>query len=1079
MSKIALYFDLQKAIDRTKLVQVQRTVTRKNGTTFLQNFWVNPSDVKSSDKVIGNQKVLDDFNDQQKKAAQQTNNTLITFNQSAYDQLKNDREKAMEYAEKCGVQFTKTDKEGKPLSEAIRWMRCQMAVSKLSKTAPAITVPTLSLKSLPQNFDTMDKKSKMVELLKNNSRKELMDFARRNGITWSETDKSGNTLSESIIWMRASMAIQKFIEGKSLADLTSTSGNKVAPTQQKTTQTPPPPSDKMEIPVGATERQKNIINLLNNVSDPEELKLYKSIGIVAEDDDAKAFIKGKLKPRYDEWKTGHAPNSGGSQASSSTSFGQGLSDELNSTFKGIPKKALKEVFTKFHNNFSMYGMLYPRMAFRTSSSNKLSVNLDVADRDWGDKNTIEGVLRLTTSFFSGYNTDGTKIINDSYNLDQCTKDYDPKKEGFLSVLNHIAKQDADLKDECDRIAGIYDSMMSKVGYNHELLNQVLKNRYSTITQEIKTFEDTQKKVSTIISILKNKGYSDAQIDSTMEHNRYSDWGSLIAYDHRGYPIRDANNNRVYIDLTHEPEWEPNWGYMAYSADMRIVQKTLKGEPHPDTEKIAALRTITPQTWLEIRALECDMAGVEVFNPQTGTSVDLRNSSMKPEDWDNLTMSNSYELKPKQGMDDVDYVFGNLYHMLMSVDVKQNLSYKVPQYAPKSAANDHGSDWTGNFDFYQGLGGRLTQMSIYPSPQLTFDQMNAKTKEVLDSEKVFSKKYLEDARKFAEDNGDSQFNSSRSYWFTPPTDPEEIKKVKAQSIGIKKGSSFKDVNGTPGGDVLQNLIQSIASYCPQMKTARYNTSDKLRKHVDDVLEYTPTMFSDGSSSQTPQTPAEVLRKLREEAFPQINCTLQTCDSTVNNKNETLVKHNWDKGMRGSSGNRLYGHITGVFHKSYEVRNSIQEEKFKENCKKFNETPKVYFHGTNHSGVSGIIGVDGHFIVPKDSHDASKKGLKYAGGMLGPGVYLAEMAGKSSGYFGTWGAGYNKEGCLLICESILGNHFTSSDYSKSKNAPSSYDSVSMKAGTNTGRTILRADEWCVRNPDFVFPKYIMDMEVKDRV
>ena len=34
------------------LVQVQRTVSRQ-GKTFLQNFWVKPSQVKSTDRVIG------------------------------------------------------------------------------------------------------------------------------------------------------------------------------------------------------------------------------------------------------------------------------------------------------------------------------------------------------------------------------------------------------------------------------------------------------------------------------------------------------------------------------------------------------------------------------------------------------------------------------------------------------------------------------------------------------------------------------------------------------------------------------------------------------------------------------------------------------------------------------------------------------------------------------------------------------------------------------------------------------------------------------------------------------------------
>ena len=49
-----LTFDLNKSA-MTGKVQVQRTVNR-NGTTFQQHFWVNPSDVKETDKVIGQTK---------------------------------------------------------------------------------------------------------------------------------------------------------------------------------------------------------------------------------------------------------------------------------------------------------------------------------------------------------------------------------------------------------------------------------------------------------------------------------------------------------------------------------------------------------------------------------------------------------------------------------------------------------------------------------------------------------------------------------------------------------------------------------------------------------------------------------------------------------------------------------------------------------------------------------------------------------------------------------------------------------------------------------------------------------------
>ena len=55
MSSVRVVFDLNKANKNlTNLVQVQRMVTR-NGKTFTQNFWVLPSQVKSTDRVLSTQ----------------------------------------------------------------------------------------------------------------------------------------------------------------------------------------------------------------------------------------------------------------------------------------------------------------------------------------------------------------------------------------------------------------------------------------------------------------------------------------------------------------------------------------------------------------------------------------------------------------------------------------------------------------------------------------------------------------------------------------------------------------------------------------------------------------------------------------------------------------------------------------------------------------------------------------------------------------------------------------------------------------------------------------------------------------
>ena len=47
-----IIFDLNKSLDKTRLVQVQRTVQGKNGQ-YTRMQWVKPSDVKDTDKVVG------------------------------------------------------------------------------------------------------------------------------------------------------------------------------------------------------------------------------------------------------------------------------------------------------------------------------------------------------------------------------------------------------------------------------------------------------------------------------------------------------------------------------------------------------------------------------------------------------------------------------------------------------------------------------------------------------------------------------------------------------------------------------------------------------------------------------------------------------------------------------------------------------------------------------------------------------------------------------------------------------------------------------------------------------------------
>lgn len=96
MSDIKQYLLMKSKRDLSKLVKVQRQVSR-GGKVFSQYFYVKPSDVKTTDKVVGGQQNLI------KPPAAQTNlSTSLDINQ--FNSLaSSDKAKALEYLKSCGI----------------------------------------------------------------------------------------------------------------------------------------------------------------------------------------------------------------------------------------------------------------------------------------------------------------------------------------------------------------------------------------------------------------------------------------------------------------------------------------------------------------------------------------------------------------------------------------------------------------------------------------------------------------------------------------------------------------------------------------------------------------------------------------------------------------------------------------------------------------------------------------------------------------------------------------------------------------------------------------------------------------
>lgn len=182
---------------KTGKVQVQRMVSR-NGKTFTQMFWVNPSDVKATDKVLTPATPVES-EDTIPVSIEDLQNTRKTMGMQY----------ALDIAKMAGITWAHSD------NPSINWMRCMMAVKKASGVATSkrsskqLETPTLTTSIFPELAKEVDDapsgKAKVSLLVTSMGRGGVIKWAKSTGITWKEADNAG------VNWMRCSMAVQKYL----------------------------------------------------------------------------------------------------------------------------------------------------------------------------------------------------------------------------------------------------------------------------------------------------------------------------------------------------------------------------------------------------------------------------------------------------------------------------------------------------------------------------------------------------------------------------------------------------------------------------------------------------------------------------------------------------------------------------------------------------------------------------------------------------------------------------------------------------------------------------------------------------
>lgn len=187
---------------------------------------------------------------------------------------------------------------------------------------------------------------------------------------------------------------------------------------------------------------------------------------------------------------------------------------------------------------------------------------------------------------------------------------------------------------------------------------------------------------------------------------------------------------------------------------------------------------------------------------------------------------------------------------------------------------------------------------------------------------------------------------------------------------------------------------------------------------------------------------------------VKCQISSVSSEEQKEITNKIFKDWDRKHH----NNIKPEILGVYQVSglpvEEDYNKIKEQ----NEKKYKGNTRLFYHGTGSFATSLILGHSGGFKLVKAK----------VGRMLGDGIYLADKPSKSAQYISDQGfTRHGAEGSLMVCEASLGKI---GDLNQPK-----IDTVEAIAGKGIYAGLIN-NEWCVKNPNAVLPRYLVHMKIR---
>lgn len=920
--------------DVSKLVKVQRMVTR-GGKTFAQNFYVQPNQVKSTDKVIGNQQnLLPAMSSVPKPAAG-------VLDKAYFDMLaSSDKTKALEYLKSCNVSWSENSHAG------INWMRAMQAFKSAlgaqngtqSSTQPnsqqSNSNPKTAQNNQPTgqavvNLDSATKtelnackngKEKVIVLKKKLGQDGCIKFAESLGVTWNKHDHA------AINNMRMSMALQEYFD-----KLYGTTSPKNDNSKKKTDSKPKDNPDEIKAPANATPRQQNIVNIINSITDTSEIETFTSVGMVPEDDVSKAFILEKLAPKYAVFAAAHLKTtSSGSKSRSNGNYASGFADQIayDLNYEGCAKKVVGQGLSQLYDMFNMAMITNPRSQIATAQG-------DFNSRR-GKSNSMLGILSDFNEVYSQYTTDeyadassgvlrGSYMTNMGYtggDPEVYEKRYDVEKEGFVRAIRSIQKKYPQLKAKGDEMVADYNEIMKICKGNPNLLNCVLyRDNWSDDSTDGKpstwrfgesivdkrtapndareTIRVIDLQYNALMKLFKDKGMSEEAIKNTLADSYWND-------DFNNFQLHDENNKVVEtvdvhmvkdengtLILNDENSKKTSSNFIRYMHAKFASEHGLNVPGYCENalnayKQYQQIASITEEDYLKIQDKYHKIFGQQYTTTDLNTGktevVDLTKLSAKSFDY------SLGDCKVTQTHDkDLDYILSNLSMMSMETRIHRSIVREVGRN-PSSKLNGGGTDMSKNYSFYIPTNRELNQNTRVKSgagwgnnsSQFTLDELNAKVNEQLDSLKTYSPEYIEKVAEY--------YNAKSSY----QNATGEATKANMRSVGINVSEYWDN----PLKDILYNYTTAIAHNIPKMSE---RGTDKLDALMAKRMDYVPYDFKAAKQkrlSDTKTTKASSgsqgseLKRLREELFKSVHCTISVEPDDVSLQMRKDFMKNWD-------------------------------------------------------------------------------------------------------------------------------------------------------------------------------------------